>query len=174
MSSMLSRVTRSELFKGCVLAAAWMMSDVLEQIRARQNSHCAALTGHYHCRTAADQIAEDAIDRLPRIDRCERRAQGGDRFLGERGRILEDPAEEIPLLERPDDVGERVCPLAADDRELGDCIALHERDRLADHAPRFDRDEVGELGLLDPLRAQHLLDARCPGAALEEALLDHP
>src|SRR5450830_751991 len=102
MSSMFSRVTRSELFKGCVLAAARMMSDVLEQIRARQDSHRAALVRHHHGRTATDQVAEDAIDRLPRIDHCEWRAQGGDRFLGERGRVLRSEEHTSELQSRFD------------------------------------------------------------------------
>ena len=59
----------------------------------------------------------------------------------------------------------------ADDRELRDRVALHERDRLADLVVRLDRDQLGHLAGV--LGEQHLVDGRRGRLALEEPVLDH-
>src|SRR5215213_2083503 len=62
----------------------------------------------------------------------------------------------------------------ADDRELRDRVALHQVDRLAELLVRLDRDQLGDAGLLGPLRAKHLGDGGRRRAAVEEAVLQHP
>src|SRR5919204_294611 len=78
------------------------------------------------------------------------------------------------ILQRADHVSERTDLAVANNGKLGDRIALHDVDRLADFLVRRDRDKRRHLRLLDPLRAQQLCNGRLRHAPLDQAVLEHP
>ena len=88
--------------------------------------------------------------------------------------FLKTRSSRLALLDRADDVRDRVGRPVPDDGKLRDPVALHQLDRDADLLRRVDRDEVGQLALLVVLEAEHLLDRRRRRRPLHEAVLDHP
>ena len=119
--------------------------EELQQIRPCEDPGRPA-AGHDDDRAApARETLVDLIDRRVGVDGRKRRLHRDRDVLVQRVRVLEDAVEELALLQRADDVRERVDRLVADDRELRDPVALHRVDRRADLLVRADRDEVRHL-----------------------------
>ena len=123
--------------------------EVLEQVGAGEDRRWPAAA--MPTTTAAlgpDRSANTSSSEARHVDGRERRPHRDGDVLVERVRVLEDAVEQAALLDRTDDVGERLRPARAHHRQLRDPVALHEVDRSADLLVRVDRDEVGQVRVL--------------------------
>ena len=97
--------------------------EELQQIRSREDARRPA-PAHDDDRSAPPrQPLVDLVDGRVGVHRRQRRLHRDRDVLVQRVRVLEHALEELALLQRADDVRERVDRLRAHDRQLGDPVA---------------------------------------------------
>jgi hypothetical protein len=84
------------------------MRKKLEQVGPSDHSDRPPIAGDDDRIRAPGQRGEDLVERIAGIDRRQRRLHGVCHVLVQGVGVLEDPVEQVSVLERADDVGERL------------------------------------------------------------------
>ena len=122
--------------------------EKLEQIRPGDDRDGPACLADEHGAARPGQLLEDLVDRGGHVDGREGRLHGDGDVVVQRVGVAEDPVEQAPLLERADDVRQRVRRPGAHDRQLGDAVLLEQVDRAPDLLVGLDHDELRDAALL--------------------------